>query len=350
MSDPVPTTDSKMYLTLHRQPEDVRRLVTDGWADAQAAADIIRGAKRVWITGIGTSFHASLAGGWFLRSAGRDARAVTSFDFATYPEQFRISPGDAVIVMAHTGVKSYSKLAMDRAVAAGVPVISVGSESADHPGSQFILRSCERETSAAYTSSHLCAMIRLAQLATELGNESLREALGALPDQIQTVIDGKGEIQPIAQRAVAKHIYAIGGGPNEPVALEFVIKAREAALQQCDGLGLEQFFHGPIVAVGEGDFAIVVSSSGASQTRTRAVATGLSEIGAEVWSIGDANPGVPNGTHFAVPGTNELLAPLLNVIGIQLFAYYLAETRGTHPDRFRREDPVYFDAIGLLTL
>ena len=93
-----------------------------------------------------------------------------------------------------------------------------------------------------------------------------------------------------------------------------------------------------------------MSSSGASQSRTAAVALGLSEIGCEVWSIGDADPNVPGATHFAVPGTHELLAPLLNVVGIQLFAYYLAETKGTHPDRFRREDPVYFDAIGLLTL
>lgn len=350
MSEPYPTTDSKMYLTLHRQPDDVRRLVDTGRDDAQAAAAVITAARRIWITGIGTSFHAALAGGWLLRSAGRDARAVTSFDFATYPGQFPLQPGDAVIVQAHTGVKSYSKLALDRAVAAGVPVISIGSESAEHPGSQFILRTCERETSAAYTSSHVCAMVRLAQLAAELGNDTLRDPLAALPDQIQTVIDGKDAIKPVAQEAAATHIYAIGAGPNEPVALEFVIKAREAALQQCDGLGLEQFFHGPIVAVNKGDTAIVVSSNGASAARTAAVATGLAEIGCRVWSIGDADPGPPGGTHYAVPATHELIAPLLNVVGIQLFAYYLAETHGTHPDRFRREDPVYFDAIGLLTL
>ena len=87
-----PTTDSFMYQTMHRQPDDVRRLVTDGWDDAREAADIIRRAERIWVTGIGTSFHAALVGGWLLRATGRDARAVLSF--ATPPAvTTRAAPG-----------------------------------------------------------------------------------------------------------------------------------------------------------------------------------------------------------------------------------------------------------------
>ena len=109
----------------------------DGWSDAEQAAGIIAGAERIWITGIGTSYHAALVGEWLLRSTGKDVRAVTSFDFATYPDQFPLGPTDAVIVQAHTGVKSYSALALQRAVTAGVPVISIGSETAEHPGSRL---------------------------------------------------------------------------------------------------------------------------------------------------------------------------------------------------------------------
>jgi glucosamine--fructose-6-phosphate aminotransferase (isomerizing) len=350
MDAPFPTTDSMMYQTIHRQPQDLERILTDGWGDAEQAAGIIAGAERIWITGIGTSYHAALVGEWLLRSTGKDVRAVTSFDFATYPDQFPLGPTDAVIVQAHTGVKSYSALALQRAVTAGVPIISIGSETAEHPGSLLILRTCEREKSAAYTSSHLCAMARLAQLAIALGSEQLREPLMALPEQVAGVIAREAEIEPVARDAADRHIYAIGAGPNEPTALEFVIKAREAALQPCDGLGLEQFFHGPIVAVNAGDFGLVVSVHGASAHRTAAIAKALGMIGLAVWSTGDADPGVPGGTHFALPSTHELISPLLTVVPIQIFAYFLAATRGTHPDRFRREDPVYADAFGLLTL
>src|SRR5687768_8675638 len=75
-SMPAPTTDSFMYQTMHRQPEDLRRLLSDGWNQAADAADLVKGAGRVFVTGIGTSYHASLVGAWLLREAGLDARAV----------------------------------------------------------------------------------------------------------------------------------------------------------------------------------------------------------------------------------------------------------------------------------
>jgi glucosamine--fructose-6-phosphate aminotransferase (isomerizing) len=349
MDAPFPTTDSMMYQTILRQPDDLRAVLAAA-NEAEQAASTIAGASRIWITGIGTSYHAALVGGWLLRAAGRDARAVTSFDFATYPEQFPLGPNDAVIIQAHTGVKSYSARALERAVATGVPVISVGSRSAEHPGSWYVLRTCEREKSAAYTSSHLCAMARLAQISISLGAGFLEASLAALPDQIASVIGREGELEPVARDAASRHIYAIGAGPNEPTALEFVIKAREAALQPCDGIGLEQFFHGPIVAVNAGDFGLVVSVTGPSAERTTAVAGALTDLGCVVWSTGDADPNVPGGAHFALPSTHELVSPLLAVVPIQIFAYHLAVARSTHPDRFRREDPFYADAFGLLTL
>jgi len=103
-----PTTDSAMYQTMHRQPDDLRRVLATGWEPARQAADLLAGAKRTVVTGIGTSDHAALVGSWLLRAAGADARAVLSSDFALYPESYPIAPGDAVVVMAHTGVKSLS--------------------------------------------------------------------------------------------------------------------------------------------------------------------------------------------------------------------------------------------------
>ena len=170
-----------------------------------------------------------------------------------------------------------------------------------------------------------------------------------MPDQVADILTREGEIEPVAREAADRRIYAIGAGPNEATALEFVIKAREAALHPADGLGLEQFFHGPIVAVNEGDLAIVVSVSGASENRTASVARALDAVGCDVWSAGDI-PALPDGRHFSLPPTDELISPLLSVVPIQLFAYFLAATKGTHPDRFRREDPIYADAFGQLTL
>ncbi len=151
----VPTTDSFMYQTMHSQPADVQALLDDGWGPAADAASRLHDRTRVHVIGIGTSYHAALVGAWLLRSAGADARAIHSFEFSHYPENFPIRDGDAVIIMTHTGVKTFSKVSMQRAHEAGARVLSVGSKRREHPGSELVLRTTEREKSAAYTSSHL---------------------------------------------------------------------------------------------------------------------------------------------------------------------------------------------------
>lgn len=352
-----PTTDSKMYQTMHRQPDDVARLLRDGWTAAEEAAGRIASARRVFLTGIGTSFHAALVGGWLLRAGGFDARAISSFDLAVYPDDVPLRADDAVIVLAHTGVKRFSGEAMARANAAGATVISIGSMSAEHPGSAQILRTVEREQSAAYTSSHLCAMTVLAQIATVAGEArkaegvaGFRAALEGLPSQVAGVLDRESEIEPVAEIAARSRIYAAGAGPNEATALELVIKAREAALAQIDGLAIEQFLHGPAVAFNAGDLAVLVNVPGNASERVGQIAGVLSAMGGTLWLVGEAVPAVPAATTFALPALPELLTPLLAVVPMQMLAYRMAALKGAHPDSFRRDDPVYKDAFGLLTL
>ncbi|HEV8674916.1 MAG TPA: SIS domain-containing protein [Methylomirabilota bacterium] len=352
-----PTTDSAMYQTMHRQPADLRRLLDGGWDAARQAADRLAGAERVVVTGIGTSYHAALVGEWLLRAAGADARAVMSSDFALYPDAVGLRRGDAVVVMAHTGVKRFSGEAMAQAAAAGATVLSVGSLTAEHPGSQLVLRTVEREKSAAFTASHLAAMTVLAQVATELGERrqaagtrGFRAALGGLPDQVAEVLAREGDVLPIAREAAGRRIYAAGAGPNAATALEAVIKVREAAQGGIDALALEQFLHGPIVSVNAGDVAVLVNVPGAAAARVGEIAAVLAAVGARLWLVGEAVAATPAATVFRLPALPEVLSPLLAVVPIQILAYHMAVVKGIDPDRFRRDDPTYAAAFGLLKL
>jgi glucosamine--fructose-6-phosphate aminotransferase (isomerizing) len=357
MSTTVPTTDSFMYQTMHSQPVDVQRLLDEGWEAAREAAELIGNAERVFLTGIGTSYHAALVGSWLLRAAGLDARAVNSFDMAHYSSSFGVRASDAVILMAHTGLKAISSDALRVAVNADATVISVGNTIAEHPGSQLVLRTVEPERSAAYTSSHVCAMTVLAQIATVLGEQrgatgtsGFRAALTALPGQIADVLARQDEVLPISRAATTARVYAAGSGPNESTALESVIKVREAAYGWIDALALEQFMHGPIVAVNEGDIAALVNVSGPAEERTGQIAAMLSHVGVNVWLIGKPAAAAPNATVFSLPETDELISPLLAVVPYQILAYQIAAERGINPDTFRRDNPRYLDAFALSPL
>ena len=353
----VPTTDSKMYQTMQRQPADIQRLLHEGWGQAEQAARLLAPARRVFVVGIGTSLHAAMIGAWLLRAAGSDARAVPSFDFALYPDSYPLAADDAVIVMAHTGVKTYSAVSMRRANDAGARVLSVGSLSAEHPGSELILRTVEREQSAAYTASHLAAMTVMAQVATVIGEgrgasgvDGFRTALKGLPDHIAGVLAREAEVQPMADDALARQIYAVGAGPNEATALELVIKAREAAYVPIDALHAEQFLHGPMVAFNEGDLLIAVTVPGNAYDRVAGICAVADGMGGKLWIVGAPVPETPDATVLPLPELPEMVSPLLAVVPMQLLAYTMAVLRGTHPDTFRRNDPRYKEAFGLLTL
>ncbi|CAA9539058.1 MAG: Glucosamine--fructose-6-phosphate aminotransferase [isomerizing] [uncultured Thermomicrobiales bacterium] len=351
-----PVTGSKMYETIHRQPADLNRLLAEGWDQAQQAVDLIGTAERIVLTGIGTSYHAALVGAWLLGAAGIDARAVSSFDFARYPEHVPLGVDDAVIVMAHTGVKRFSAEAMAAAAQGGATIVSVGSLAAVHQGSLLTLRTTEREQSAAYTSSHLCAMAVLAQVATELGERreapgiaGFREALEALPELVAGLLAREAEVAPVAAYAVDHRTYVAGAGPNEATALEAVIKVREAAYGQIDGLAAEQFLHGPMVAFNGSDLLAMVNVPGRATDRTASIAAVGAAMGGKLWIVGERID-LAAATTFALPAVPELLSPLLAVVPMQLLACQMAGLKGINPDTFRRDDERYKEAFGLVKL
>lgn len=351
---------SAMYRTMHGQPDQLRRLLEQGRDPVVEAAGRVQGARRIFLVGIGTSYHAALAGEWMLRSVGLDARAVYSPDFADYPDVYPLGPADGVIILAHSGVKAASSRALARALERGARVVSVGSLTAEHPGSPLVLRTVERETSAAFTASHTAAMFILAQVATQLAGDispaqatAYQRALEAIPDQVAEILRREEEVVPVARAAAHRQMYAVGAGPSAVSALEVVIKVREASRAHIDGLPLEQFLHGPLVVVNPEDYGILINPPGAnpaSATRTGEVAGVLARIGTPLWIVGAGVAQAPDAAVFALPETPDSLSTIVSVVPMQILANQIADVLGANPDRFRREDPTYEEALSTLTL
>ncbi len=348
-----------MYDTMHRQPDDVRQLLGEGWPAAEEAATRLGDAARIFVVGIGTSYHAAQIGEALLRGAGSEAYAVGSFDFVTYPPALR--PNDAVIVMAHRGTKTFSARALALAQGADVTCIGISGRDSKFADSEadLVLRTTPQERSAAYTTSHLGAMTVLAQIATALAARrglacaaEWRTALDALPAQIEEVLGRETDVQQIADAIVAagRRVYCLGAGPSAVTATEAALKARETAYVTIDGMGIEQFLHGPMVTVNETDQLVVIAADGPAMPRLREICAALRIIGSPMWVVGRPVPSAVFATHFELPEVPEPLAPLLNVVPIQLLAYYLALAKGTNPDTFRRDDAKYLAAFSSLAL
>jgi glutamine---fructose-6-phosphate transaminase (isomerizing) len=193
-------------------------------------------------------------------------------------------------------------------------------------------------------------MTVLAQIATELGAEHLRDALNGLPDQVAGILDREDEVLPVAREAVNRRVYAMGYGPNAVSAIEAVIKVREAAYGWIDALPAEQFLHGPMVAFNQGDLAVMINVAGPASERVGLITAALDAMGGKIWLVGQGVDATPDATLFALPDVPEILSPLLSVVPMQVLAYQMAVEKNLNPDTFRRDDPTYAAAFGLLKL
>ena len=303
---------SAMRETMWRQPDDLRRVLADS-GPAERAAERIAG-RRILLVGTGTSWHAANHGAFLLRHAGVEAWAVQADESVLH------GPGagadDALILLSHRGTKTYTSEALARARTAGAATVQISSIGA--PGAD--IETCAPETSSAFTASHLCAILRVAQIARALGAEL--GDLAALPDAVAAELDDAATDVAPPERLLQ---YA-GSGTNAWAAAEGALKIRETAYVAAAGYSMEYLLHGPSVAVGSGDALVVLDGGGEASDRLEVVAATIEGHGATVHRFLRAELG-------------EALSvfPLTTVV--QRIALEAAERLGTNPDSFGKDLP-----------
>jgi len=344
------------YEAIRRQPADLSRVLEEARPAAAQAAERLARATRLYLCGVGTSFHAAQVGEALFRACGVDAWAVHSFDFAIHPPQ--LSADHAVLVISHEGSTTYSVEAIRLAERrAGTCVCITGVESAA-PEVGVVIRTVQRERSSAHTSSYLTAMAALAQISLELGRildaptvGTFEKELMRLPRLVSGVTEREDEVRVAAGKAShAGCLHFLGSGPNLPTATEGALKVKETAHVRAEGMSFESMLHGPLAAVEAGDMAIVIASSGPEVPRMKDVICALGHIGVFIWLVGDkrvvAGAELPTASlRFPIPRLLPLLTPILYIVPLQLLACHLAVARGTNPDILRRDQPAYRRAM-----
>jgi glucosamine--fructose-6-phosphate aminotransferase (isomerizing) len=301
-----------MRETMWRQPDDLRRVLADS-GPAERAAERIAG-RRVLLSGTGTSWHAANHGAFLLRHAGLEAWAVQADESVLHGPG--ASAGDALILLSHRGTKTYTSEALARARSAGAETVQISSIGA--PGAD--IETCAPETSAAFTASHLCAILRVAQIARALGADL--GDLGAVPAAVAAELDD-ATIDVAPPEDLLQYV---GSGTNAWVAAEGALKIRETAYVAAAGYSMEYLLHGPSVAVGSGDALVVLDGGGEASERLAIVAGAIEGHGATVH-------------RFRRDALGEPLSvfPLTTVV--QRIALEAAERLGTNPDSFGKDLP-----------
>jgi glucosamine--fructose-6-phosphate aminotransferase (isomerizing) len=310
----------------------------------------VKSIKRIIITACGTSWHSGLIGKYMLEEL---ARVPTEVEYAS---EFRyrnpiVDDDTLVIAISQSGETADTLAALQEAKRRGARSIGlvnvVGSTIAREVDGGLYLR-CGPEIGVASTKAFTSQVVALAMVTLRFARlkqmsllEGRRyvEALNKLPSQIRSILDRADEVKVLAERfATATNALYLGRGVNFPAALEGALKLKEISYVHAEGYPAAEMKHGPIALIDENMPVVVVAPRDAVYAKIVSNVQEVRARGGKVIAI--VNPGEEEITAlaeavFEVPETLDLLSPILTIIPLQLFSYYVALARGTNVDQPR---------------
>ena len=348
-----------MLKEIHEQPETIRngmrgRLrVEDGevkLGGLEHVRDKLVQAKRIVLIGCGTSWHAGLVGEYMLEQI---AKVPVEVEYAS-EYRYRsplVGKDDVVFLISQSGETADTLAALREAKRHGATVLGivnvVGStipRETDggmyvHAGPEIGVASTKAFTSQLTALGLITIMIARAKgLPREEANVLTRE-LASIPDKVARVLTQSDAIKQLAQEFKdSRNFLFLGRGANFPVALEGALKLKEISYIHAEGYPAAEMKHGPIALIDEHMPVVFVVPKDAIYEK---VLSNIHEVRARKGQIiAIANEDDTEIDKLAdhvirVPRTYGFFGPIVNVIPLQLLAYYIALARGTNVDQPR---------------
>ena len=318
--------------------------------------DYFKKLNRIIIIACGTSWHAALYGKYILESLTKiPCEAEDAAEFR-YRDPV-ITENDFIIAVSQSGetadtkgaieyVKEIAKKENKKIRTFGI-VNVVGSSIARlvdsgvylHVGPEIGVASTK-----AFTGQTACLFILALKIAKEknlLKKEELfryAKELEEIPEKVSQVLKKEPEIKKAVENyKAASHFLFLGRGTNYPVALEGALKLKEIAYIPCDGLGAAEMKHGPIALVDENMASVFIAPEDKTFEK---ILSNIQEIKSRkgkvlvVTTEETKLEGIVDDI-FYIPNANDFLMPIISTIPLQLFAYYLALSKGCDVDKPR---------------
>lgn len=352
--------DHFMLKEIFEQPQTIHDCLR-GRLDADAGtikmagidkyAEQIMNANRIVIVACGTSWHAGLVAEYIFEELCRINVEVE------YASEFRyrnpvINKGDVIIAISQSGETADTLVAIETAKKQGaiiLGVVNVVGSSIARVSDAGAYTHAGPEIGVASTKAFTAQLTVLTMIALKIAKDKgtideeryrkLLHELQAIPDKVKQALETHEHVKQLAEKYTdSTDALYLGRGYNFPVALEGALKLKEISYIHAEGYPAAEMKHGPIALVDEKLPVVFVATKDSYHEK---VVSNMQEIKARKGRvIAIINEGDEQSTALAndtivVPEADEILAPMISVIPLQLLSYYVGVAKGYDVDKPR---------------
>ena len=331
-------------------------LNTEAWA---GVSNVLRGSERLIVAASGTSRHAGLAGEIMIEET---SGVAVDVEYASeYPyRRYDTLQAPSVLVLSQSGETADTLAALREATSRGARTISItnveGSTMAREADATLLTRA-GKEVAIAATKSFTTQLVVLHLLSLLLGRERGRLSAPEVAQDLQQLATIPAIIaaslpsweqrmsEIVTSFATAEAFLFLGRALHYPIAREGALKLKEVSYIHAEAYPTGELKHGPNALLGEGAPIVVLATKDetdpSSVVRYRKSIQLLEDIARQrinalvIATEGDTEIGALASNVLFVPPVSEALLPILEVIPLQLFAYFMALQRGLNVDHPR---------------
>ena len=348
-----------MLKEIMEQPEAVRKTISPRIADGKiileelkGTGDFIRNVSRIYIVACGSAYHVGMVGKYTLEKLLHiPVEACLASEFR-YSEPL-LGESTLVIVISQSGETLDSLAALREAKRRGSKVLSIvnvmGSSIARE--SDYVLYTwAGPEIAVATTKAYTTQMVLLIMLGVyfareleQIGQEeydAIVQGLSTIPEQIKDVLNELDNYQKIASRYFNHNsVFYIGRNLDYALGLEGSLKLKEISYIHSESYAAGELKHGTISLIEPGTLVVALATYAPLVEKSLSNIVEVKSRGAEVIAMTTERTATIINSQasemFVIPEVHPILQPVLGVIPLQLFAYYIALNRGCDIDKPR---------------
>jgi glucosamine--fructose-6-phosphate aminotransferase (isomerizing) len=319
---------------IHEQPISVRQALAQDEKEVREFGATLKKSKNLFITACGTSFHASLLLKYLL-AKNLKIRADVFLSSEIDQQKDLIDSDSVLLAVSQSGETADVLNAVSIAKQRGAKILSIvnvmGSSLA-RESYKTLYTHCGPEVGVAATKSFSSQLSIMCLLVLAAAKESPKDLL-ALQYHIKDVLKTEDVVRSISEKYIkANDFYFIGRGDNYPVALEGALKLKELSYVHAEGMAAGELKHGTLALIEQGTPVVLLNPPDETYVPTLNSALELKARGAKIIGVSTKRDQCYD-DFIQIPSVaTSYLYPIIEVVPLQMLAYFTAVGRKLDPD------------------